>query len=72
MLSIAKRLGCSTAPTSWQFGGMDGLRTELIPFTYRGKPVFCETKQEKAWYNNKVGRKSDVEIDLHGREQLGG
>lgn len=29
---IAKRLGCSTAPISWQFGGMDGLRTELIPF----------------------------------------
>ena len=25
---VAKRLGCSTAPISWQFGGMDGLRTE--------------------------------------------
>ena len=30
--SVAKELGCSTAPISWQFGGMDGLREELIPF----------------------------------------
>lgn len=30
--AVAGRLGCSTAPISWQFGGMDGLREELIPF----------------------------------------
>ena len=30
--TVAKELGCSTAPISWQFGGMDGLRTALIPF----------------------------------------
>lgn len=30
--AVAQRLGCSTAPISWQFGGMDGLREELIPF----------------------------------------
>ena len=30
--TVAKKLGCSTAPISWQFGGMDGLREELIPF----------------------------------------
>ena len=27
--AVAKKLGCSTAPISWQFGGMDGLRQEL-------------------------------------------
>ena len=31
--AVARELGCSTAPISWQFGGMDGLREELIPFT---------------------------------------
>ena len=30
--AVASKLGCSTAPISWQFGGMDGLREELIPF----------------------------------------
>ncbi len=30
--AVAKKLECSTAPISWQFGGMDGLREELIPF----------------------------------------
>ena len=24
--AVARELGCSTAPISWQFGGMDGLR----------------------------------------------
>ena len=33
--AVAKELGCSTAPISWQFGGMDGLREELIPFVER-------------------------------------
>ena len=30
--AVAQKLGCSTAPISWQFGGMDGLRGELISF----------------------------------------
>jgi AcrR family transcriptional regulator len=30
--AVARKLGCSTAPISWQFGGMDGLREKLIPF----------------------------------------
>lgn len=30
--AVAQKLGCSTAPISWQFGGMDGLREELILF----------------------------------------
>ncbi|WP_167957465.1 TetR/AcrR family transcriptional regulator [Anaerosporobacter faecicola] len=28
--SIAKELGCSTQPISWQFGNMEGLRKELV------------------------------------------
>lgn len=28
--SLARALGCSTAPISWQFGGMEGLRRELV------------------------------------------
>lgn len=27
--NLAKEIGCSTQPISWQFGGMDGLRAEL-------------------------------------------
>ena len=30
--AVAKKLECSTAPISWQFGGMDGLRQDLILF----------------------------------------
>ena len=40
--AVAKKLGCSTAPISWQFGGMDGLRQELIPF--------AEQYVEKTYY----------------------
>lgn len=41
--AVAKELGCSTAPISWQFGGMDGLRTELIPFAeqYVEENYYC-------------------------------
>lgn len=28
--SLAQRIGCSTQPISWQFGGMEGLRHELF------------------------------------------
>lgn len=41
--AVAKKLGCSTAPISWQFGGMDGLRQELIPF--------AEKYVENTYYN---------------------
>lgn len=40
--AVAKKLGRSTAPISWQFGGMDGLRQELIPF--------AEQYVEKTYY----------------------
>lgn len=40
--AVAKKLGCSTAPIFWQFGGMDGLRQELIPF--------AEQYVEKTYY----------------------
>ena len=30
--AVAQKLNCSTAPISWQFKGMEGLRTELIPY----------------------------------------
>ncbi len=29
IISVAKRLGCSTQPISWQFGGMEGFRAAL-------------------------------------------
>lgn len=41
--AVAKKLGCSTAPISWQFGGMDGLRQELI--------LFAEQYVEKTYYS---------------------
>ena len=41
--AVAKKLGCSTAPISWQFGGMDGLREELISFV--------EQYVEKTYYS---------------------
>lgn len=30
--TLAQRLGCSTQPISWQFGGMDGLRHALFDY----------------------------------------
>ena len=30
--AVAGEMGCSTAPTSWQFGGLQGLREDLLPF----------------------------------------
>ena len=41
--AVAKKLGCSTAPISWQFGGMDGLGQELFPF--------AEQYVEKTYYS---------------------
>ena len=43
--AVAKELGCSTAPISWQFGGMDGLRTALISF--------AEQYVEEKYYHSK-------------------
>ncbi|MDO4541337.1 MAG: TetR/AcrR family transcriptional regulator [Bacillota bacterium] len=52
--SLAKALGCSTQPISWQFGGMEGLRRELVqaamkyaddkltPDSYRGADSFLQ------------------------------
>ena len=47
--AVAKELGCSTAPISWQFGGMDGLREELIPFAEQ----YVEDKYY-SWNENEV------------------
>ena len=46
--AVAKKLGCPTAPISWQFGGMDGLRQELIPFAeqYVEKTYYGFSKNE--------------------------
>lgn len=60
---------CTDFMAVWRYGWFEN---RAYPVYIPWKTRFCETKQEKAWYNNKVGRKSDVEIDLHGREQLGG
>lgn len=30
--AVANKIGCSTQPISWQFGGMDGLRKELLEY----------------------------------------
>ena len=38
--AVAGELGCSTAPISWQFGGMDGLREELIPLALENPNLF--------------------------------
>lgn len=52
--AVAEKLGCSTAPISWQFGGMDGLREELVPFAEQyvqkkyidsGETVFAKFEQ---------------------------
>lgn len=45
--TVASKMGCSTAPISWQFGGMDGLRTELIPF--------AERYVEEEYYHSREG-----------------
>ena len=47
--AVARELGCSTAPISWQFGGMDGLREELIPFAEQ----YVEDKYY-SWNENEV------------------
>ena len=56
---VAKRLGCSTAPISWQFGGMDGLRTELIPF--------AEQYVEEEYYRRKEAVDELSAFELRGR-----
>ena len=56
---VAKRLGCSTAPISWQFGGMDGLRTELIPF--------AEQYVEEEYYCRKEAVDELSAFELRGR-----
>lgn len=56
---VAKRLGCSTAPISWQFDGMDGLRTELIPF--------AEQYVEEEYYRRKEAVDELSAFELRGR-----
>ncbi len=41
---IAKRLGCSTQPVSWQFGSMTELKKEL--YSYAANRVFGGLEEE--------------------------
>ena len=41
--AVARELGCSTAPISWQFGGMDGLRRRELPAARR--PYFFDSSE---------------------------
>lgn len=43
--TLAAKLGCSTAPISWQFGGMEGFRQELYDYA-------CHYAEKKYYYNN--------------------
>lgn len=60
--AVAKKLGCSTAPISWQFGGMDGLREELISFVeqYVEKTYYSLDENEFATFE----RRGKGTIDL--------
>ena len=55
--AVAKKLNCSTAPISWQFGGMDGLRVGLITFAeqYVQKNYSNFSKNEVAIFEQ-IGR----------------
>lgn len=43
--SVAKELGCSTQPISWQFGGMEGFRRELATAAvkYAGRRMMSDS-----------------------------
>ena len=53
--AVAGELGCSIAPISWQFGGMDGLREELIPFVeqYIEDRYYSRNENELATFEQK-------------------
>lgn len=63
--AVAKKLGCSTAPISWQFGGMDGLREELIPFAeqYMENTYYSLNENEFATFEQRGRGTIDLALD---------
>lgn len=63
--AVAKKLGCSTAPISWQFGGMDGLREELIPFAeqYMENTYYSLNENEFATFEQRGKGTIDLALD---------
>ncbi len=63
--AVAKELGCSTAPISWQFGGMDGLREELIPFVekYVENTYYSQSKNEFATFEHRGKGTIDLALE---------
>ncbi len=63
--AVAKQLGCSTAPISWQFGGMDGLREELIPFAeqYVEKTYYSLNENEFATFEQRGKGTIDLALE---------
>ena len=63
--AVAKKLGCSTAPISWQFGGMDGLREELIPFAeqYMENTYYSLNENELATFEQRGKGTIDLALD---------
>ena len=63
--AVARELGCSTAPISWQFGGMDGLREELIPFAeqYVEDKYYSRNENELATFEQKGKGTIDLALE---------
>ena len=63
--AVARELGCSTAPISWQFGGMDGLREELIPFAeqYVEDKYYSRNENELATFEQRGKGTIDLALE---------
>ena len=63
--AVAGELGCSTAPISWQFGGMDGLREELIPFAeqYVEDKYYSQNENELATFEQRGKGTIDLALE---------
>ena len=63
--AVAGELGCSTAPISWQFGGMDGLREELIPFAeqYVADKYYSRNENELATFEQRGKGTIDLALE---------
>ena len=63
--AVARELGCSTAPISWQFGGMDGLREELIPFAeqYVEDKYYSRNENEVATFEQRGRGTIDLALE---------
>ena len=63
--AVAGELGCSTAPISWQFGGMDGLREDLIPFAeqYVEDKYYSRNENELATFEQRGKGTIDLALE---------